>query len=47
MRQRRWLDLVKDYDYEIKHHLGKANIVIEAMSRKIVLSQITTYLKLQ
>lgn len=47
MRQRRWLDLVKDYDYEIKHHPGKANIVIESMSRKIVLSQITTYHKLQ
>ncbi|GJZ94439.1 putative reverse transcriptase domain-containing protein [Tanacetum coccineum] len=34
MRQRRWLDLVKDYDCEILYHLGKANVVAYALSRK-------------
>ncbi|GKB87443.1 putative reverse transcriptase domain-containing protein, partial [Tanacetum coccineum] len=27
MRQRRWLELLSDYDYEIRYHLGKANVV--------------------
>ena len=34
MRQRRWLELVKDYDCEILYHLGKANRVADALSRK-------------
>ena len=34
MRQRRWLDLVKDYDCEILYHPGKANVVADALSRK-------------
>ena len=34
MRQRRWLELVKDYDCEIHYHLGKANVVADALSRK-------------
>ncbi|XP_022930083.1 uncharacterized protein LOC111436571 [Cucurbita moschata] len=34
MRQRRWLELVKDYDVEILHHPGKANVVADALSRK-------------
>ncbi|KAL5574698.1 hypothetical protein UlMin_016397 [Ulmus minor] len=34
MRQRRWLELVKDYDCEILYHLGKANCVADALSRK-------------
>jgi hypothetical protein len=34
MRQRRWLELVKDYDLEIHYHLGKANVVADALSRK-------------
>ena len=34
MRQRRWLELVKDYDYEIIYHPGKANSVADALSRK-------------
>jgi hypothetical protein len=33
MRQRRWLDVVKDYDCEILYHPGKANIVADALSR--------------
>ncbi|KAA0025823.1 pol protein [Cucumis melo var. makuwa] len=35
MRQRRWLELVKDYDCEILYHLGKANVVADALSRKV------------
>ncbi|KAA0059577.1 pol protein [Cucumis melo var. makuwa] len=34
LRQRRWLKLVKDYDCEILYHLGKANVVANAHSRK-------------
>ena len=32
MRQRRWLELLKDYDCEILYHLGKANVVADALS---------------
>ncbi|XP_073279500.1 uncharacterized protein [Primulina huaijiensis] len=40
MRERRWLELVKDYDCTINYHLGKANVVADALSRKsgVVLS---------
>ncbi|KAL5563362.1 hypothetical protein UlMin_033109 [Ulmus minor] len=34
MRQRRWLELVKDYDCKILYHPGKANCVADALSRK-------------
>ena len=34
MRQRRWLDVVMDYDGEILYHLGKPNVVVDALSRK-------------
>jgi hypothetical protein len=33
MRQRRWLELIKDYDVEINYHPGKANVVGDALSR--------------
>ncbi|GKB17847.1 putative reverse transcriptase domain-containing protein [Tanacetum coccineum] len=34
MRQRRWIELLSDYDCEIRYHLGKANVVADALSRK-------------
>ncbi|GJS41499.1 putative nucleotidyltransferase, ribonuclease H [Tanacetum coccineum] len=34
MRQRRWLELHADYDYEICYHPGKANVVADALSQK-------------
>ncbi|GJU45640.1 putative reverse transcriptase domain-containing protein [Tanacetum coccineum] len=34
MRQRRWLELLSDYDCEIRYHLGKANVVADTLSRK-------------
>ncbi|GJZ41204.1 putative reverse transcriptase domain-containing protein [Tanacetum coccineum] len=34
MRQRRWIELFSDYDYEIRCHPGKVNVVADALSRK-------------
>jgi hypothetical protein len=34
MKQRRWLNLIKDYELEIHYHPGKANVVVDALSRK-------------
>ncbi|WVZ93426.1 LOW QUALITY PROTEIN: hypothetical protein U9M48_039404 [Paspalum notatum var. saurae] len=34
MRQRRWLELIKDYDLEIHYHPGKANVMADALSRR-------------
>ncbi|XP_059306315.1 uncharacterized protein LOC132057725 [Lycium ferocissimum] len=34
LKQRRWLELFKDYDLNILYHPGKANVIVDALSRK-------------
>ena len=36
LRQHRWMELIKDYDCVINYHPGKANVVVNALSRKLV-----------
>ena len=36
LRQRRWMELIKDYDCMIDYHMGKANVVADALSRKSI-----------
>jgi len=36
MRQRRWMEFLKDYDFELLYHPGKANVVADTLSRKTV-----------
>jgi len=36
MRQRRWMEFLKDYNFELLYHLGKANVVANVLSRKTV-----------
>jgi len=36
MRQRQWMEFLKDFDFELLYHPGKANVVADALSRKIV-----------
>jgi hypothetical protein len=34
MRQRRWLELIKDYELEVHYHPDKAHVVADVLSRK-------------
>jgi hypothetical protein len=40
LRQRRWLELIKDYDHGINYHPEKANVVADALSRRSHVSQL-------
>jgi hypothetical protein len=40
LKQRRWLELIKDYDLEINYHPGKANVVADALSQRSHVSQL-------
>jgi hypothetical protein len=42
LRQRRWLELIKGYDLGINYHSGKANIVVDALSRRSHLNMLAT-----
>lgn len=46
-RQIWWLELVKDYECEIKYHPGKANVVVYALNIKVVLAPIIAHYKFQ
>ena len=34
MRQRRWMEFLEDYEFTLLYHPGKANVVVDALSRK-------------
>ena len=34
MRQRRWMEFLEDYDFTLHYHLGKENVVADALSQK-------------
>ena len=36
--QKRWLELIKDYDLVIDYHPGKANVIVDALSQKFVVT---------
>nr|GEU63629.1 retrotransposon protein, putative, Ty3-gypsy subclass [Tanacetum cinerariifolium] len=45
MRQRRWIELFCDYDYEIRYHPGKANVVADALTQKEAVDEAVVLLK--
>ena len=44
-RQRRWMETLEDFDFSLQYHPGKANVVVDALSRKSrsILSGLMTY----
>ena len=42
LRQRRWLELIMDYDLNVQYYLGKANVVVDVLSRKSYCHYMTT-----
>jgi hypothetical protein len=42
LRQQTWLELIKDYDLGINYHPGKANVVVDALSRRSHLNMLAT-----
>jgi len=36
MRQRKWMEFLKDYDFELQYHPRKANVVVDALSRNYI-----------
>ena len=34
LRQCRWIEYLKDYDFDLAYHLGKANVVVDALIRR-------------
>ena len=40
-RQRRWLELIKDYDMRLYYYTGKVNVVVDALSRKSYVNTFT------
>jgi hypothetical protein len=42
MRQRRWLELIKEYDMSLQYHPGKANVVANTLSRKGYINGLTS-----
>ena len=41
MRRRRWLDIIKDYDINVQYHLGKVNVVFDALNHKVYVNGLT------
>ena len=42
LRKRRWLELIKDYDMKFPYHPRKANVVVDALSRKSYVNMLIT-----
>jgi hypothetical protein len=42
LRQRRWLEIIKDYDLEINYHPGKANVIVDALSKRSHVNMLAT-----